>query len=197
MKVKALSIKEMTIVSVLGAIIFVMGWTPIGMIPLTPVLSATIIHVPVIIGALVMGPKVGLMLGLIMGLTSLSRAWIAPQSPLNLIFMNPIISVLPRLFIGVVSYYVYQLMKKVLKNNITNLTVASMLGSVTNTVLTLGVIYLMRNGQTFVLEGMSSTVSQVLLSSIIVTNGIPEVIVTALITVPIVIAIKKVNYIKE
>lgn len=197
MNVKSLSIKEMTIVSILGAIIFVMGWTPIGMIPLTLILSATIIHVPVIIGALVMGPKVGLILGLIMGLTSLSRAWIAPQSPLNLIFMNPIIAVLPRLFIGIAAYYSYHFVRKLLKNQILALTIASVSGSLANTILTLGTIFLIKNGQTFVLDEMSSTVSKALLGTIILTNGIPEVIVTALITVPIVLAIKKVNHIKE
>ncbi len=197
MNVKALSIREMTTVSILGAIIFVMGWTPIGMIPLTPLLSVTIIHIPVIIGALVIGPKAGLILGLVMGLTSLSRAWIAPQSPLNLVFMNPVIAIVPRLFIGIAAYFVYHLMRKFVKSQMVNLTVASMAGSLTNTVLTLGTIFFMRNGHTFVFEGMSTTVSTVLLSSIIVTNGIPEVIMTAFITVPIVITIKKVNRVKE
>ena len=63
-------------------------------------------HVPVIIGAVIEGPVVGAAVGLIFGLTSLFKAFTEPTIT-SFCFMNPIISVLPRVLIGIVAYYVY------------------------------------------------------------------------------------------
>ena len=46
------------------------AFTPFGYIPLG-FMNATIIHVPVIIGAIILGPKYGGFLGLVFGITSL------------------------------------------------------------------------------------------------------------------------------
>ena len=66
----ALSVRSMTQVALFGAIIVLLAFTPfLGYIPLG-FTRATIIHIPVIIGSLLMGPKKGAVLGLVFGATS-------------------------------------------------------------------------------------------------------------------------------
>ena len=80
----------------LSAIVAVLTFTPIGMIPLPPPLpSATMVHIPVLLAALAEGPVVGLIVGLVFGLCSCIRAWETGMVCLALFFRNPVISVLP------------------------------------------------------------------------------------------------------
>ena len=64
-------VQGMIQVALFGAIIVIMAFTPfLGYIPLG-FTRATIIHIPVILGSLLLGPKKGAALGAIFGLTSL------------------------------------------------------------------------------------------------------------------------------
>lgn len=108
-KEKTLSIRKMTIVGVLGGISIVLGMTPLGFIPVGPT-RATIMHIPVIIGAIMEGPIVGGMIGLIFGLFSIFQAVTTP-TPISFVFLNPIVSILPRILIGITTYYVYRLLQ--------------------------------------------------------------------------------------
>lgn len=105
MKEKKLNIRRLTIIGILGAITAVLGSTPIGFIPIGPT-RATIMHIPVIIGAIMEGPIVGGFVGLIFGLFSIFQAVTAP-TPVSFAFLNPLVSVLPRVLIGIISYYAY------------------------------------------------------------------------------------------
>lgn len=109
-KRKSFNIRKMAIVGVLGAISAVLGMTPLGFIPVGPT-RATIMHIPVIIGAIMEGPVVGALVGLIFGLFSIFQA-ITNPTPVSVVFLNPIVSVLPRVLIGIVTYYVYNSLKK-------------------------------------------------------------------------------------
>lgn len=106
---KLLNIRKMTIVGILGGISIVLGMTPLGFIPVGPT-RATIMHIPVIIGAIMEGPLVGGLIGLIFGLFSVFQAMTNP-TPVSFVFLNPIVSVLPRVLIGVITYYVYKVSK--------------------------------------------------------------------------------------
>lgn len=69
---------DMSLAGIFTAVIIAMSVVPFrGYIPLG-FMNATIIHVPVIIGALLLGPKYGAYLGLVFGLTSLVRATLTP-----------------------------------------------------------------------------------------------------------------------
>lgn len=111
-----LSVKKMTIIGVLGGISIILGMTPLGFIPIGPT-RATIMHIPVIIGAIVEGPVVGGLIGLIFGLFSIFQA-ITNPTPVSFVFLNPIVSVLPRVLIGIVTYYAYKFIKGLGKKNI-------------------------------------------------------------------------------
>ena len=125
-----LSPRRIAVTGVLAAIAILLGWTRLGFIPV-PNLSgnATIMHVPAIIGGVLEGPIVGLLVGGIFGAYSFLQATIP-------LFKDPLVSVLPRLFIGVTAYYSYAALKN--SNESLALIVAGVVGSLTNTVLVLG-----------------------------------------------------------
>ncbi|AFS79360.1 putative membrane protein [Gottschalkia acidurici 9a] len=110
-KKSLISVRKLTIIGILGGISAILGMTPIGLIPVGPT-NATIMHIPVIIGAIIEGPFVGAMVGLIFGIFSIIRAITAP-TVISPVLYNPIVSVLPRVLIGITSYYTYILIKKV------------------------------------------------------------------------------------
>ena len=68
--VKKVDVRKMAIIGVLAAISIMLSMTPLGFIPIGPT-NATIMHIPVIIGAIVEGPLVGIPVGFIFGATSL------------------------------------------------------------------------------------------------------------------------------
>lgn len=107
---KGFNVRKMAIIGVLGAISAVLGMTPLGFIPVGPT-RATIMHIPVIIGAIMEGPVVGAFVGLIFGIFSIFQA-ITNPTPVSVVFLNPLVSVLPRILIGLVTHYVYTSLKK-------------------------------------------------------------------------------------
>ncbi|MGN0144528.1 MAG: ECF transporter S component, partial [Clostridium sp.] len=110
---RKLSIRQITMVGMLSAISIFLGVSGLGFIPIPPV-RATIMHVPVIIGAIVEGPIVGALVGLVFGLFSMYQNITAP-GPTSFLFWNPIIALVPRILIGVVAYYVYNFLHKKIK----------------------------------------------------------------------------------
>jgi uncharacterized membrane protein len=107
-----LSTRDIAIAGVLSAVTVLLAITHLGFIPFIAGTSITIMHVPVIIGAILAGPVVGTLIGLIFGISSLIVAAVAPTGPGDVLFTNPLVSVLPRLFIGIVAAGVYQTMQK-------------------------------------------------------------------------------------
>lgn len=102
--------RQIVIAGVMGAIAILLGATGWGFIPFVLGVSITIMHVPVIIGAVLEGPLVGTVIGLLFGIFSLIWAFIRPSGP-DIYFQHPLVSVLPRLFIGLVAYLVYRVVR--------------------------------------------------------------------------------------
>jgi uncharacterized membrane protein len=160
----------------MSAIAILLGATRWGFLPWFGAASITIMHVPVIIGAVLEGPIVGLAVGFLFGLFSLIQAAIAPIGPADVWFVNPLLSILPRLFIGPLAWLAYRALAKT--NEILALTVAGVVGSLTNTVLVLGMI------------GVLGHLPWAALPAIGALNGLPEAAVAAIITVAVVAAWK-------
>ncbi len=94
------------------AIIVLMGFVPqLGYISIIPGLSLTLLHLPVLLGAAIMGPKKGLLYGLAFGLTSWAQALMNPIG-LNALFIYPWISVLPRLVFGLLAGFSFKILAK-------------------------------------------------------------------------------------
>jgi uncharacterized membrane protein len=166
-----LSVRQIVTAALLGAITIVLGVTRLGFIgPFPPLIliSATILPIPAIIGGVLEGPVVGLLVGLIFGLSS----WLqAPTegAPANLWFSNPLVSVLPRLFIGVTAAYTYRALRHA--NELVALGVAAAVGTLTNTVLVVGMIILLGYAPAAVIipAVIPNSVAEVIVSVIIVT----------------------------
>ena len=128
-------VRQIAVAGALGGIAAFLGFTQLGFIPV-PNLSgrATILHVPAILGGALEGPVVGLIVGLIFGFFS----WLDPVAPP---LRDPLVSILPRLPIGVVAWAVFA----GLRNLSLDLAaaVAGVLGSFTNTVGVLGMAVLL------------------------------------------------------
>ncbi|MCD1147276.1 ECF transporter S component [Peptoniphilus sp. KCTC 25270] len=115
-KSSRLTTRKMVMTGLLGAITVVLGQTPLGFVPIGP-LNATTMHIPVIIGAILEGPIVGALVGLIFGLSSLFNAITRP-TPISIVFYNPLISILPRILIGLIAYFIYRALRNVEGKNL-------------------------------------------------------------------------------
>lgn len=169
--------RKIVVTGILGAISIFLGLTHWGFIPWFGGISLTIMAVPVIIGAILEGPIVGAFIGLIFGVFSLLQAAIAPTSPADIWFVNPVLSVLPRIFIGPVAWLAW---KGLERWPVIGMVAAGIAGSLTNTVLVLGMI------------GVYGLLPWVALGPIVIANGLPEAGVSAVLTLAIVAAWKQI-----
>jgi uncharacterized membrane protein len=130
-----LDVRQIVIAGILGGIAIFLAVTRLGFIPVPNLAgNATILHVPVILGAALEGPVVGTIVGLIFGVFSFIQAEVP-------FFRNPLISILPRLLIGVVAWAAFVGLKNVSIDLAS--AVAGVLGSLTNTVGVLGMAVLL------------------------------------------------------
>lgn len=199
--------RNLVLAAVFSAIIVILAFTPLGYIPLG-FMNATIIQVPVIIGAIILGPKYGGFLGMMFGLTSLWKNTYMPN-PTSFVFSpfikvgeyggnfgSLIICMVPRILVGIVSYYVFRAVLKAMGNKSGKRTIAlataGVVGSLTNTLLVMNLIYFLfgkEYGQ--VAKGLSDGIYSVIIG-IICINGIPEAIVAGILTVAVTQALLKV-----
>ena len=163
-KAAKISLRQITVAGMLAAISIVLSTTILGYIPLG-IANATTMHIPAIIGGVLEGPIVGAFIGLIFGLTSFIRQ----NTPL---FADPVIAILPRVFIGVVAHYFYKLTK--------NIGIAAAAGTLTNTIGVLGLAVLLK----YLPFKVALFVA--------LKNGVFEIIVAVILTTMIVKSLKKV-----
>lgn len=130
----SLSVRQVTVAGILGAVSAVLGLVPnIGFIPFPTGQAITIMQIPAILAGVAEGPAVGLFVGLIFGLTS----WLRATNPA---FADPLVAVLPRLFIGVLAAYAFYALRR--RNVTLALVAAAVVGTLTNTGFVLGMILL-------------------------------------------------------
>jgi len=168
-----MSTRKIVISGVLAAIAILLGVTRLGFIPVpTAAGNATIMHVPAIIGGIMEGWVVGGIIGTIFGIFSFLQATVP-------LFKDPLVAIFPRIFIGITAYFTYVALKKV--NEYLALIVAAAVGTLTNTILVLGMAVL-RNYMPLPAA-----------LTVVVVNGIPEIIVAAIVVVAVVAAWKRIE----
>lgn len=192
------STKELVQMSLLAAIMAVLTLTPLGFIPLSPALRPTTVHIPVIIGAIIIGPKAGAVLGAFFGLISLLTNTFQPTaasfcfSPFYNLgeyggsLTSLVVCFVPRILVGVSAGYVFKGMRKLMKNNSVPAIFAAVCGSLTNTVLVMCGIYIFFAEGYAAIKGQTVATLFKFLMGVVATNGVPEAIVAAVITVAIV-----------
>lgn len=189
----------MVSVALMAAIIIVLANTPLGMIQL-PIIKATTVHIPVIIGAVLLGPAAGAILGCVFGICSLVSNTMAPTllsfafSP----FMSTTgltgvvkalwISIGCRIMIGVVAGWLWILLKKFNVNQTIALVVTGFAGSMTNTIFVMGSIYILFAQQYAQAKEVAITAVWGLIMGTVTASGIPEAVAAAV----LVLALSKV-----
>jgi len=180
----------LVVVAMFTAIIFLLAFTPIGFIPL-PFMRATTIHIPVIVGSLLLGPKAGGVLGFMFGLTSLINNSINPN-PTSFVFspffnlpgqesgswLSLIIVFVPRILVGITPWFASQGLKKIMHERLMpiNWALSGIVGSLTNTLLVMHLIFLLF-GEDWNSVRQGTTAIYAAILSIIAINGVPEAVI--------------------
>ncbi|MCY7221048.1 ECF transporter S component [Streptococcus cristatus] len=152
-------------------------------VPIKP----TIIHIPVIIASIIYGPRIGAILGALMGIISVvtNTVVLLPTSYLFSPFVENgsinslMIAMVPRILIGITPYFVYKWMKTK-----PGLVLAGAVGSMTNTIFVLGGIFIL-------FSSVYNGDIRAMLALVLSANSISEMIISALLTVAIVPALEK------
>lgn len=181
------STRSLVLYALFTGMIFLLGLTPLGFITL-PIAAITTVHIPVIVGAYRFGLKGGALLGFFFGLTSLIACFTRPDAIAAIVlgtnsgfaaynlFLILSIIFLPRICVGVFSALVYKGLHK--KSETLAMGAAAFVGSLTNTVLVLGGLYLFAFNETGAILGLGAnfTSRQVLnvLLGIVSLNGLLE-----------------------
>lgn len=193
--------RELVLTAMFTAIIIAMAFVPyLGYIPLG-FMNATIIHIPVIIGAIVLGPKRGAFLGGVFGITSMINNTFNPNitsfvfSPFYSMgdmhgnIWSIVICLVPRILVGVVAYYVYRLVSRLVKSkksgNVAALACAGVAGALTNTLLVMNGIYFLLGQNYASARGIAIDVLYKFILGVIGTQGIPEAIVAGVLVAAI------------
>lgn len=178
--------QRMALLAIFITIELVLAFTPfLGFIPLG-FINATTLHIPVIIAALMLGPKEGAIVGFVFGLTSVIKATLEPN--LSSFIFSPfitvgettgnlwslVIAIVPRICIGLATGYSYLFLKKRFKSDILPIGISAALGSLTNTLLVLSGIYIFFGREYAALIGKEYELLLSFLAGIIATAGLAE-----------------------
>ena len=187
---KKMDTRYMATLAMFCGILLVMGATGIGFIPL-PVIKATTMHIPVILGAILLGPAAGAVLGGVFGLCSI---WANTTSPGLLAFaFSPFMTTegLPgvlkslwialgcRILLGVIAGWLWKAMKRVLKQDYLALPVTAAIATICHTILVMGSIYLLLAQQYAQAKNVAITAVFGLVMGTVTASGIPEAIIAA------------------
>ena len=188
--------------ALLAAVVVLLANTPLGMIQL-PIIKATTVHIPVIIGAILLGPSAGALLGGIFGLCSLISNTVAPTllsfafSPflsttgLPGILKAIWISVGCRILIGVAAGWLWILFKKLKANTYLALALTGFAGSMVNTVTVMGSIYLLFAKEYAAAQNVAYSAVFGLIMGTVTAAGIPEALTAAVLVAAITKALLK------
>lgn len=189
------SMRELTLTALFAAILLLMAFTPLGLIDL-PLIKATILHVPVVIGSVVLGPKRGAGLGALFGLVSLWKNTMAP-SLLSFAF-SPfvplpgsargslwalVICFVPRILTGVAPWFVFMGTSKLARGRTwgrgAGYVLAGAVGAVVNTALVMGTMGLVLGEAFAVAQGIPQGLVGGAVWGIVLANGVPEALAAA------------------
>ena len=167
--------RYMVTLALMAAIVILLANTPLGMIQL-PIIKATTVHIPVIIGSIVLGPMAGAFLGAVFGICS---------------------SIGCRIMIGVVSGWVSIWLKKLSVPTPVRLAVTGFVGSMTNTIFVMGSIYLLFAQQYAQVKNVGMEAVFGLVMGTVAASGVPEAIAAAILVTVITSALIKSGVLRQ
>ena len=180
--------------------------TGIGLIPL-PLIKASTLHIPVIVGAVLMGPLAGGVLGGVFGLCSI---WSNSTAPGLLSFaFSPFLATSAagavktiwiafgcRVLIGVVAGWLWIILKKLRVNDLVALPVVGVAGALTNTGLVMTSIYLLLSPEFAAAKNIAMEAVMGAVMAIVAANGVPEAIAAAVLVTAIGKALLQMNRVR-
>ena len=191
MKQKITDTRYMATLAMLCGVLLVMGMTGIGFIPL-PVIKATTMHIPVILGAILLGPKAGGILGAVFGFCSI---WANTTTPGLLSFaFSPFltteglvgvakslwIALGCRILFGLLAGWLWVLFRQLLKSEYAALPVTAALSTICHTLLVMGSIYVLLTQQYAAAKNVAISAVFGLIMGTVTASGIPEAIAAAI-----------------
>lgn len=183
MKSNATRTLRLTQMSLLCALLVVMSVTPIGFVMIPPV-AITLMHIPVIIGAVLMGPLYGGLLGGFFGILSLIKATTSAASPVDMMFSpflsgsplaSLVMTLVPRILLGVIAGYAFLALRKICKRDTLAIGIAAIVASACHSLLVLGCLSVFFS---------ALPLKQVFLT-IVTLNGFLEIIVAAILGIAV------------
>ncbi len=167
-------IRTTIVTGALSAVSIALFLTPFGYIPWVAGASLTVMHVPAILGAVLEGPVAGAIIGGIFGVTSLIKAATAPQGPIDVFFTNPLVSVVPRILVGLLAWVAFKAIGR--KKVVLGAAAAAIVGSLANSLFVLGALVLL------------GALPLAAAASVFVANSFVEAALAAVLTVAVVAA---------
>lgn len=191
MKQKKIDTRYMAMLAMMCGVLLVMGMTGIGFIPL-PVIKATTMHIPVILGAVLLGPKAGAILGALFGFCSV---WANTTTPGLLSFaFSPFMTTegLPgvakslwiavgcRILFGVIAGWLWVVFQKIFRKEYIALPVTAATATICHTLLVMGSIYVLLSQQYAAAKNVAISAVFGLIMGTVTASGIPEAIIAAI-----------------
>lgn len=187
------NVTKLAQLSLLLAIMIILGFTPLGFIMIPGLVSITIMHIPVIIGSLLMGPVYGGVLGLAFGIISLIKATTTPAGAVDLLF-SPVLSgapvqsvllcILPRVLLGILPILLYWAIKKLLKNKTVSVGLSAALSTAFHTLTVMGLLWLFFRGNAAAFGAEGMPIVNVFLTLISI-NGLLELVAAVILSMAI------------
>ena len=132
-------------IAVLVAIIIIMAFTPLGYLKIG-VVSITFITIPVVVGAIHLGPGAGAFLGGVFGATSLIQCFGMDFFGTTIFSISPIgtivLTLVPRILMGFLVGLIFRALENIDRTEIISFGVASLSGALLNTALFIGGFFL-------------------------------------------------------
>lgn len=171
------------------AIIILMAVVPfLGFIQIPPI-AITLVHIPVIIGTILFGWKAGLLFGLTFGVSSMLVA-ITRGAATDVLFINPVVSVVPRVMFGAFIHPLYTFFSKVIRKESAIVGVTAFVSSFVHSVLVIAAIFITLNMVAWDYETFRT-----FLVTVLTVNITLEAVASTVIAIPLVRALK--NYLNR
>ncbi|MGN0305149.1 MAG: ECF transporter S component [Lachnospiraceae bacterium] len=181
----------MVTVALMMAVVILLANTPLGLIQL-PIIKATTVHIPVIVGAIVLGPLAGGILGATFGVCSMINNTLSPAL-LSFAF-SPFLSTtgIPgaikalwisigcRILLGVAAGWLWILLKKLGMNRNIALVAVGFVASMFHTIVVMGSIYVLLAAQYAQAREVAESAVFGLIMGTVAASGVPEAIAAAI-----------------
>lgn len=181
--------KLLTYNALLAAIIVVLSLVPmLGFIQIGPA-AIQIISIPVIIGAILFGGRSGLFLSIAFGLASWYVAVTRAATPVDLLFVNPLVALVPRMIFGLSISPLYKIFSRMFDRDSMSVGTTAFVSSLIHSVATLTTIFIAFGFQSMDLA-MDFLVG--ILAVTILVNTLVEAVASVLVSIPVVAALKRI-----